>query len=172
MQTRKNDPYANKSAFFDAQVQEDLAARLPSQSALDEILAAHDEWRSAYIPVKGNKKTDKEGLKKKLLISIADSILKLWEKSMDYEHMTAPCGLPCSECIFYLANKHEKTRYLIAENLGIPSEQAVWKGCREENTNCTHHQMRSIACFCAEEKKPLFMSSIERFSLRPSIFFY
>ena len=48
----------------------DLAAY--DQSVFDEILAAHDEWRNAYIPLKGNKKTDKEGLKKKLLASIAE----------------------------------------------------------------------------------------------------
>jgi hypothetical protein len=50
----------------------DLPTHGANQSVLDEIMAAHDEWRNAYIPLKGNKKTDKEGLKKKLLASIAD----------------------------------------------------------------------------------------------------
>lgn len=51
---------------------EDLAAHGASQSVIDGILAAHEEWRNAYIPVKGNKKTDKEGLKNKLLTSITE----------------------------------------------------------------------------------------------------
>ena len=50
----------------------DLAAYGVNQSVLDEILAAHEEWRNAYIPLNKNKKTDKEGLKKKLLASIAE----------------------------------------------------------------------------------------------------
>jgi hypothetical protein len=50
----------------------DLATHVANQSILDEILAAHDEWRNAYIPLKKKKKTDKEGLKKKLLTSIAE----------------------------------------------------------------------------------------------------
>jgi hypothetical protein len=50
----------------------DLAPHGANQSVLDEILAAHDEWRNAYIPLNEKKKTDKEGLKKKLLTSIAE----------------------------------------------------------------------------------------------------
>ncbi len=50
----------------------DLDTHGSNQSVLDEILAAYDEWRNAYIPSNGNKKTDKEGLKKKLLTSIAE----------------------------------------------------------------------------------------------------
>jgi hypothetical protein len=45
---------------------------------------------------------------------------------MDYEHMTAPCGLPCFECIFYLANSDEEKRHMIAQNYGIPPKQAAW----------------------------------------------
>lgn len=50
----------------------DSATPVANQSVLDEILAAHDEWSNAYIPLNGKKKTDKEGLKKKLLTSIAE----------------------------------------------------------------------------------------------------
>lgn len=50
----------------------DLTTRTANQSVLDEILAAHDEWRKAFIPLNEKKKTDKEGLKKKLLTSIAE----------------------------------------------------------------------------------------------------
>ena len=50
----------------------DLATHGANQRVLDEIMAAHDEWRNAYIPLKGNNKTDEEGFEKKLLASIAD----------------------------------------------------------------------------------------------------
>ena len=51
---------------------------------------------------------------------------------MDYEWMTAPCGLDCFNCLMYLANENEELRTKISQNLGIPFEQAVCKGCREE----------------------------------------
>lgn len=50
----------------------DLATHVADQSVLDEILAAHDEWCDAYIPLNEKKKTDKEELKKKLSTSIAE----------------------------------------------------------------------------------------------------
>ena len=50
----------------------DLATHEASQNNLEEIRAAHDEWRDAYIPLIENKKIDKKGLKKKLLNSIAE----------------------------------------------------------------------------------------------------
>ena len=51
---------------------------------------------------------------------------------MDYKYMTAPCGLDCFNCLMYLANENEELRAKISKNLGIPSEQAVCKGCRGE----------------------------------------
>ena len=52
---------------------------------------------------------------------------------MDYRQMTAPCGLDCFNCPMYLANENEKLRTAIANNIGIPFEKAVCKGCRNEN---------------------------------------
>ena len=51
---------------------------------------------------------------------------------MNYEWMTAPCGLDCFNCLMYLANENEELRAKISKNIGIPFEQAVCKGCREE----------------------------------------
>ena len=51
---------------------------------------------------------------------------------MDYKWMTAPCGLDCFNCLMYLANENKELRTKISENLGVPFEQAVCKGCREE----------------------------------------
>ena len=52
---------------------------------------------------------------------------------MDYQNLTAPCGLDCFNCPIYLANKDEKLRGLIAERLNIPFEKAVCGGCRNES---------------------------------------
>lgn len=52
---------------------------------------------------------------------------------MDYKQMTSPCGLDCFNCPIYLANENENLRQKIADNLKIPVEQAVCKGCRNEN---------------------------------------
>ena len=51
---------------------------------------------------------------------------------MDSKWMTAPCGLDCFNCLVYLANENRELRAKISENLGIPFEQAICKGCREE----------------------------------------
>ncbi len=51
---------------------------------------------------------------------------------MDYKLMTAPCGLDCFNCLMYLASENEELRTKISENLGIPFEQAVCRGCRGE----------------------------------------
>ena len=55
---------------------------------------------------------------------------------MNYEEMTAPCGLACFNCIVYLANKNQKLREMVSKKTGIPIEEAVCKGCRGENGKC------------------------------------
>ncbi len=52
---------------------------------------------------------------------------------MDYKWMTAPCGLDCFNCLVYRAEENVELRRKISDNLGIPFEQAVCKGCRQEN---------------------------------------
>jgi hypothetical protein len=52
---------------------------------------------------------------------------------MDYNQMTAPCGIDCFNCAVYHAGENEKLRERVAENLGVPPEQAFCKGCRNEN---------------------------------------
>ena len=54
-------------------------------------------------------------------------------EKMDYEQMTAPCGLDCFNCPMYLANEVKKLRTSVSKNLNIPSEKAICKGCRNEN---------------------------------------
>ena len=52
---------------------------------------------------------------------------------MDYQHMTAPCGLDCFNCPMYLAIENEELRTRVSENMSIPFEKAVCQGCRDEN---------------------------------------
>ena len=51
---------------------------------------------------------------------------------MDYKRMTSPCGLDCFNCLMYLAGEDEELRDRISLSTGIPSEQAVCRGCRGE----------------------------------------
>ena len=55
---------------------------------------------------------------------------------MDYRQMTAPCGLDCFNCPAYLANENEELRTTISEHFGIPFDQAVCHGCRNEKGEC------------------------------------
>ncbi|MBW1738615.1 MAG: DUF3795 domain-containing protein [Deltaproteobacteria bacterium] len=52
---------------------------------------------------------------------------------MDYDQMTAPCGLDCFNCPMYLANENQELRKAISKKQGIPLEKAVCQGCRNEN---------------------------------------
>jgi hypothetical protein len=52
---------------------------------------------------------------------------------MDYNQMTAPCGIDCFNCPVYLARENEELRTAIARHFDIPLEHAVCKGCRDEN---------------------------------------
>jgi hypothetical protein len=74
------------------------------------------------------------------------------EESVDYKHMTPPCGLPCFACGFYMATKHEKLQAMISEVYGIPLELAVCKGCRDEGGECGHLPMPCRLYPCAQEK--------------------
>ncbi len=50
---------------------------------------------------------------------------------MDYEWLTAPCGLDCFNCPLYLANTDPALREKIAAGLGLAVEAAVCPGCRD-----------------------------------------
>lgn len=71
---------------------------------------------------------------------------------MDFERMTAPCGLDCFNCIVYLANENEETRAMVSKALGVPLEKAVCKGCRDEGGKCAVIPMECRVYPCAEAK--------------------
>ena len=44
---------------------------------------------------------------------------------MDYHQMTAPCGLACFNCVYYLANENEEARKQLERDKrlnGVPIE--------------------------------------------------
>jgi len=51
---------------------------------------------------------------------------------MDFEKMTAPCGLDCFNCPMFLAGADENLRRDIAQRLRMPEERAFCTGCREQ----------------------------------------
>lgn len=54
---------------------------------------------------------------------------------MDYREMTAPCGLDCFNCHFYLAKDNpESMKVLESYNrlMGVPIDVMLCKGCRGE----------------------------------------
>ena len=51
---------------------------------------------------------------------------------MNYQQMTAPCGLDCFNCPMYLAGENKELRTKISENMGVPFERAICLGCRNE----------------------------------------
>ncbi|MCP4117523.1 MAG: DUF3795 domain-containing protein [Desulfobacteraceae bacterium] len=71
---------------------------------------------------------------------------------MNYEQMTAPCGLDCFNCIVYLANENQKMRSMVSQHLGVPMEQAVCKGCRNEDEKCAVIPMECNVYPCTKKK--------------------
>jgi hypothetical protein len=52
---------------------------------------------------------------------------------MDYRNMTAPCGIPCFECIAYKAGSSEIIKKQISERTGLDFEKSSCEGCRNRN---------------------------------------
>ena len=80
---------------------------------------------------------------------------------MNYLEMTAPCGLACFQCRYYLANDNEEDREVLNRDLrlnGIPAEIWPCKGCRNQKGVLESHKLffnRSEPCQpykCTSEK--------------------
>lgn len=67
-------------------------------------------------------------------------------ENVDYEYMTAPCGLPCFECYLYLAQFDEAMAEKIAGVLGFSKEECKCRGCRAEGGHCAHHTHLAMGC--------------------------
>lgn len=49
---------------------------------------------------------------------------------MDYQQMTAPCGLACFGCPVHAAASDAKLRAKISQAMGVPEDKAQCPGCR------------------------------------------
>ena len=76
--------------------------------------------------------------------------------------MTAPCGLPCFNCHYYLANENEEIREAVSKDLelsGVPIETMLCEGCRNQRGILDSHKAffnNSEACYvykCTSDKK-------------------
>ncbi len=91
---------------------------------------------------------------------------------MDYLQMTAPCGLDCFNCTFYLAREDSEAMKQVeiwSEQLNIPTEIMRCQGCRNHNGRIPLQlQMfgdnhRCGAYECSSAKKVAFCGECEDF---------
>jgi hypothetical protein len=71
---------------------------------------------------------------------------------MNYEKMTAPCGLACFDCVIYLANENEEIRNRVAKQFNMSSKDVCCKGCRETKGNCSVIPLKCRVYPCAKKK--------------------
>ena len=77
---------------------------------------------------------------------------------MDYTKMTAPCGRDCFHCPLFLAKDNERFQRIVANKMGIPVENAVCRGCRNEKGMITFLKENGTCNIfqCAAEKDVTF----------------
>ena len=72
-------------------------------------------------------------------------------EEIDYNYMTAPCGLPCFECNFYLSQFDQKMAETIAGVFNVTPNEIKCKGCRAEDGQCAHLEMECRVYKCIEK---------------------
>ena len=79
---------------------------------------------------------------------------------MDYDQMTAPCGLDCFNCPMYLANDNEELRNAISKKQGLPLEKSVCPGCRNAKGTIAFIGMKEpCSVYQCTEKKGIRLCS-------------
>lgn len=73
-------------------------------------------------------------------------------KPIDYEKMTAPCGLPCFNCVVHLASEDEEIRKRVAKQFGVPEEQVKCDGCRAVEGWCPVMSEQCKGYLCSKKK--------------------
>ena len=84
---------------------------------------------------------------------------------MDYNQMTAPCGLDCFNCPMYLAKENKELQAMISQKLKIPIEHASCDGCRNMGGKIIFLGMTEPCNVykCIKEKKIEFCSECSDF---------
>ncbi len=91
---------------------------------------------------------------------------------MDYEYMTAPCGLDCFNCLFFLADTDEKAMQQLktwSTELQIPLQIMKCSGCRAHDGKIPLQKYlfgdehRCAAYECAKFKEHKFCGDCKEF---------
>ncbi|OQY00507.1 MAG: hypothetical protein B6I26_08030 [Desulfobacteraceae bacterium 4572_130] len=84
---------------------------------------------------------------------------------MDYNQMTAPCGLDCFNCPMYLAKENKELQSMISQKLKIPIEHTSCDGCRNMEGKIIFIGMTEPCNVykCIKEKKIEFCSECKDF---------
>ena len=91
---------------------------------------------------------------------------------MDYERMTAPCGLDCFNCHLYLASENEESMAVLeglSKEYGVPVEKMHCRGCRAHDGLIPLHLYlfgdahRCAAYECSKEKNAKFCCDCDDF---------
>ena len=72
-------------------------------------------------------------------------------ETVDYEYMTAPCGLQCFECYLFLAQFDNEIAEAIAGVHNVSIDEIKCKGCRAEDGRCAHLTMECRVYKCIEK---------------------
>ncbi|HSR10475.1 MAG TPA: DUF3795 domain-containing protein [Thermodesulfobacteriota bacterium] len=75
---------------------------------------------------------------------------------MDYVRMTAPCGLPCFNCVVHLAERAPELRARVSRQFGIPEKDVRCPGCRDVEGKCPVIPMECSVYPCARKKGVTF----------------
>jgi hypothetical protein len=91
---------------------------------------------------------------------------------MDYLKMTAPCGLDCFNCPFFLAHKEPEAMSQVqqwSKELHIPMDIMFCRGCRNHNgqiplqKHLSGEAHRCAAYECSQDKELDFCGECEQF---------
>jgi len=91
---------------------------------------------------------------------------------MDYFQMTAPCGLDCFNCHFFLAHEDQEAMRIVqklSEEYSIPVEIMLCRGCRRHNGQIPLQMHvfgaahRCAAYECSQEKGLRFCGQCDQF---------
>jgi hypothetical protein len=82
---------------------------------------------------------------------------------MDYERMTAPCGLACFDCVVHLAKDDPKLRTHVAQQFGLAEEDVGCPGCRDVQGKCPVVPQKCSVFPCAQGRGVTFCCDCPEF---------
>lgn len=71
---------------------------------------------------------------------------------MDHERLTAPCGLPCFDCVVHLAKDDPVLREMLLKKSSVPADRIGCPGCREVEGRCPIIPGTCAIYACSQER--------------------